>query len=522
MSLLGLTHAAVAWTIVRRTFPAQPLAPLLAAGFMLFIPVHIYSAPFLGNEGLAAVLASLAILALLATLARPTALRHALLGLVLGLAMLTKFSTLAVVAGAFLTLALKALRSRRLAAGALHLGVATAVMLAVCGWYYARNVAVYGTPFVMSRSELLVRQVEGVQPQARRSLIEYVLFDPLIFRRPAWPRGFSMTEDLEAGAWRSLRESVWTGIYANAWFDGFGGWVLPPVGESELARRAGQALLCLGLVPTLLVLVGVWTAATRLWREGWDDTLVTMLALLAGMVAIFVHGTRTVPIPAAVKATYFMPIAVVFAFALALGFVRLTNGRPRFARLIVAEGALLALVSVAVFWHGLLFTLTPHEVPLFAGSADNVQGVVYYAAGDRAQARRWFASAAAAGLHLGWENLGLLALEGGRTEEALHLLKRAARLQPWQVFGSPADRAAFNRRTRAEYLNSMAVAYHALGRDAHASRVLTAARARDPKIPEVHYNRGVLHLIDAVRTAPPSAVSVRAAAADLRSAIALA
>jgi tetratricopeptide (TPR) repeat protein len=521
MGLLSLANAGVCYVIVRRRFPGQRLVHLVALGLMLFLPLHLYSSAFLGNEGLASVLCSVSLLALLAALARPTSTRGALLGLALGLALLTKFSAVAVAAGALAAVALKALHERRLGSGLLQLGVVTTILLLVCGWFYLRNVRLYGTPFELSRGTVMVRQVENVQPIARRSLAEYLAFDPVILRRPAWPRGISMAGDVyDDPTDRWLRESVWTGVYANTWFDGFNGWAVPPVTTSELSRRAGQLLLCLGLVPTVLVLVGIARAIGVLWRRGWDDTLVGLLLPFAFMIGLFVYGTLAVRTPAAVKATYLMPVTVVFGFWLAMGFGALQRWRPRWARLAAAEMAFLGCVSVLVFWHGLLFAPSSIAVqmPMRDAIESSLEGIVSYAGGDRATARRKFRAAAAEGSFLGYENLATLAFQDGRPREALHLLKRAVRLQPAQSFGTPADRRRFDRLTRAEHLNSLAVLSHASGHDGRALRAARAARRLDPTLPEVHYNLGMLALTSEVGAdgAPDGSVLRRARARFLR------
>ena len=509
----SLIHVAAVWDIVRRRVPGDLLLQLLAGGFMLFLPVHLYSAAFLGNEGLTAVLCTLALLVLLAQLRRPTWTRSALLGVVLGLAMLTKISALAIVVGALGTIALKALHERRLRRESVRLAVVVTLMLTTCGWYYARNVERYGTPFVMSRTELMLRMAENIQPQARRSLGEYVLFDPMIFRRPAWPR---IVPGETADSWsRARRDSVWTGLYANTWFDGFGGWVVPLVTDSELARRAGQALLVLGIVPTLLVFVGIGHAIWKLRRDGWDDVLVACLLTLGTMLVIFIVGTRTVPIPAAVKATYLMPVTVTFGVCFALGLEHARKWRPTLVPMVAANLLMLSAVAVVVFWQGLLFDPLPirgAEQPMANAIEQNLYGVVYYAAGNRDAARQRFAVAAARGWHLGYENLGLLALDEGNPTQALHLLKRAMRLQPEQSFGRPADRTQFDRITGAEYLNLVAVVSHALGRPDRAERAAAGALRLDPTIPEVHYDLAVATLERALggaeRTVRGGALSV--------------
>jgi len=357
MAMLSLAHAWVSYVVVRRYFPGKWLIHLLAVGLMLFLPVHLYSVAFLGNEGLNASLCSLSLLALLWVLEKENWQRAALLGLLLGLAMLTKFSALAVVAGSFATLGLRMVLRRRWSGGLRTLVIVGSVMMMVCGWYYARNVSLYGTPFKLSREEFMVAHVENTQPHAERGILDYITFDPMIFRRPEWPRSFVPGESKgPGGILVPVRNSVWTGMYVNAWFEGFGGgWVLPAVTQSNLARHSGQALLVLGAVPSALVLLGLWTALARLRREGWDDTIVAMLFTFAAMVGIFIHGTRVVPIPASVKATYFIAIAVPFSFWFALGLERLGRWRPGWPRLVGLECVVLAAISVAVFWQGFLF-----------------------------------------------------------------------------------------------------------------------------------------------------------------------
>ena len=526
MAVLSLTHAAVLWVIVRRCFPGRRPIHLLAPALMLFLPVHIYSAPFIGNEGLAAVLCSLAILALLADAAHPSLARGVLLGGILGLAMLTKASALAVVGGAVATLAIKAWCAERRAPALRHLGVVVAALLVVSGWYYGRNVATYGSPFVLSRGEFMVRHVENWQTKGKRGLLEYVLFDPMILRRPQWPRSIPLFGEVPRGTVRgALRESVPTGLYATAWFEGFDSWLLPSVYTSELARRAGQALLCLGAVPTLLVLLGIAVAVGRLVRRGWDDVLGPLLLTFGCGVVVFVFHTHAAPMHLSVKATYLMPVTVIFGFWFALGLARLGELRPRWPRWVALDVAAVAVASVLVFAHGLLFPRS-HPVAQHPFVWGNLHGIVYYAAGERARARELFRAAADANSHLGYENLAALALEDGEPLEALYLLRNAARLAPQQSFGRPADRRHYDRLLAAEYLNSMAVIYHRVGWDEQALDVARRAVAADDGFAEARYNLGVLTLLTACSTngagacAPP-ALAVRRADAQLAAATAL-
>ncbi len=505
VALLGLSLATVSYGIVRRYFPGNRLVHLLAPGLMLFVPVHLYTAGFIGNENLTAVTCAWSLPPMLAVLRRPTPWRAAILGLMLGLAMLTKFTGIVVVVGALGTLGLRALVRGDWRQDGRAAAIAGVVMLVVCGWFYARNVAVYGTPFKMSRESFMLQRYEHIQTRGQRGFLEYVLFDPLILRRPEWPRGVPLAGDRFPGVpYSALRESVLTGVYANAWFEGYGGWVLPKISQDEAVRRSGQLLLTLGLVPSLLMLIGIWRAFVRLRRRGWDDTLVAMLLTFGAMMAILVQGTRAVPIHAAVKATYLMPVSVVFSFWFALGVEWLATTRPRWLKPAVGACTLLALASSVVFLQNRVLAPTWLGEWRDSGVWQNMYGVVYYAGGDTSKAREFFAEAAETNHHLGYENLSALALNADRPLEALHLLRQAARIQPTQTIGTPADQAQFNRLTRAEYLNTMAVIYHRLGWHRAALAAAQESVASDPTMPEAAYDLALLKLISATTGSGPA------------------
>lgn len=499
---LGLTQGFVILSITRRYFAGKPLVQLVAVLLVLFLPVHLFTAGYLGNEGLNAVLCTLTLATALWVLREPGFGRGLVLGVCIGAAMLTKFTAVAFVAGALGSIALQTVVRRNWKAGFLTLVAAVGVMVSMSGWFYARNIVEYGDPFKVSRDEFLVRRHENLQTCGKRDLLEYVLFDPVIIYRPQWPRGVPLSGEMPPGATHSsLRESVWTGVFANAFFDAVGAQVLPPVTTSEESRRAGQLLLTLGLVPSILVLVGIGAAIRQLWRRGWDDTLVPMLLTFAFMVAIFVQATRTVPMNAAVKATYMTPAAVIFAFWFAMGADRLAAWNPKWLPRLVAWCVVLALTSVVVFSNGVFLARGWLDDAVTNSPVwKNLYGIVYYAAGDRRKARDNFEAGTLTSFHLSHENLAAMALEDERPLEALYHLRSAAKFQPNQSYGIPEDRRTYDRITKAEYLNTQAVIYHRLGWKDAALVSAQQAYELDPTIPEVNYDLAVLTLESALRS----------------------
>ncbi len=499
VAVLGLAHAGVTYAFVRRRFPSNRVVQLAAPGFLLFLPVQLYSAGYLGNEALGGVLCSVSLLLLLRVLERSSWTRAAVLGLAMGLAMLTKFTALGIVAGAYSTIGVWSLVRRDLRRGAQLLAIITVVMLAVCGWFYARNVRRYGTPFQTSRDTLEVRRIENMQTQGQRGLLEYVLFDPLILVSPQWPRGLPLYGKVTAHTTRSaLRESVWTGAFANTFFDAVGGQVIPQARFHNGSLRAGRLLLTLALVPTALVLLGLVTTLGSFARWRWSGADAVMLSCFAGTIAIFIYSTTSVPMHAAVKATYLSPALAMFGFWFAHGLDRLGRWWPKGVVLALVACALLAAVSVTVFTLGAVVGRGYLQQTSRYAVWQNLYGVVAYAGGQRDRARSLFAAGASGNWHLAHENLAAMALEEGRPRDALRHLRRALTWQSRQSFGLPADRRLFDRATQADYRNSMAVIYHRLGKLDAARAVIRTALVLDGSIPEASYNHGVLELTAAL------------------------
>jgi hypothetical protein len=84
ISFLGIAQAGVAYLIVRRCLPTNRVAQLLAVGIMLFLPLQLFTAGYLGNERLNAAFCGTSLLALLWVLDRPVWSRAAVGGRVVG------------------------------------------------------------------------------------------------------------------------------------------------------------------------------------------------------------------------------------------------------------------------------------------------------------------------------------------------------------------------------------------------------------------------------------------------------
>jgi hypothetical protein len=165
--LMAAAGVTLTWLVAREVCPGRPWLALGAAALHAFTPMVVFIAGAVNNDNLVIPLSSLALWMLL-RLARPGGSeantraggtpawrahlrlqgvpigRYLLLGSVLGLAALTKTSSLALALLTALVVTVRAVRRRSWAefvAG----GSATLVpMLAIAGWWYVRNLHLYG------------------------------------------------------------------------------------------------------------------------------------------------------------------------------------------------------------------------------------------------------------------------------------------------------------------------------------------------------------------------------------------
>ncbi len=139
----------VYWT-VRWLFPERPLLALGAMAFVAFLPMHIAIGSAVGNDALTNLLfaGALFLSAILLT-EKPTA-RHLFgLGIVVGLALLTKATAVLLLPISAVAVGLSALRHSAGWGGAVqHTGLVLTIALAIGGWWFVRNAMLYNDPLL--------------------------------------------------------------------------------------------------------------------------------------------------------------------------------------------------------------------------------------------------------------------------------------------------------------------------------------------------------------------------------------
>lgn len=337
----ALAHVFVAARLARRLFPERPARVAVAALVAGFLPVNLYMAAYASNEPLSGALIGALVLAVVTVVLAPSpgSRRWLAVGVLLGLALLTKFTALALVPWllgfAWLALARDEHGSWR-RASAWAAGV-LAVALVIAGWYYGRNVAVFGRPVVFNWS---VERAEGGwwQLPGFHTARYYTDF------------GAALTQPFFASF-----EGFWDGLYTTLFGDGL------LAGKARVDARHGgwdyewmAATYALALPLALLVLVGLGGLLVSAARDD-DPRRRLACALLVTLHVVFLASaisySMQAPMFSTVKAGFALGLLGPFAVAAARGWGTVDGllARSRLAPLRHALDAYGATLVVVVF-----------------------------------------------------------------------------------------------------------------------------------------------------------------------------
>jgi 4-amino-4-deoxy-L-arabinose transferase-like glycosyltransferase len=151
---LGGCTVYVTYLIGREVFPDKPEVVLAAAGLHAFLPMYLYISASVNNDNLSNLLANLLVLLLIRLIQvkeTPAYQSYLLLGVVTGAGLLSKLNIGLLIPVIALVLLLTSIRLRDwrpLIFGGLISGSATIV---IAGWWYYRNLALYGDPSALDR-----------------------------------------------------------------------------------------------------------------------------------------------------------------------------------------------------------------------------------------------------------------------------------------------------------------------------------------------------------------------------------
>jgi hypothetical protein len=179
--LMGAAAVTLTYCIAREALPGRPTLALSAAAIHAFTPMYVFISASVNNDNLAVLLSSLGLWMLIKIANRESQTANPLreylpLGIILGLAALTKSQTLALAPLTALVVSVRAVRRRSWREFVIG-GLATALpLLLIAGWWYLRNLRLYGdlTGIEMFTQILGQRDVPADLPQLWRERFSFM------------------------------------------------------------------------------------------------------------------------------------------------------------------------------------------------------------------------------------------------------------------------------------------------------------------------------------------------------------
>jgi hypothetical protein len=303
--LCGVLQIEVAFRTMRRVFPGredlQSLGTLVAG----FTPVNLYMCQGMTNEPMAGLLGAVTLWLCMSLLAMPrdAVWRRSLflLGATCGLALLTKVSALfmmPVVVAAVVTAPRTSGSAGNSVARRLAIVLGTAAL--VSGWFYLRNVAAFGKPFI-GNWDIAVTKGWWQRPG---------------YRTPGFYLSFG--ESVRNPVYSGL-SGFWDSIHSTLWLDGYLSGIMPKKGFLLWNGDLMIAGAWLAFLPMAAMASGVWRILSG--GAGKRETPFLHLALLAvaSHLGALAALSLLAPTYSSVKASYALAILPCFGMLAAAG-----------------------------------------------------------------------------------------------------------------------------------------------------------------------------------------------------------
>ncbi|NJN15569.1 MAG: hypothetical protein HC822_04370 [Oscillochloris sp.] len=299
----GLLTVAAIYLAARRLRPDDATFALLAASLTAFNPQFLFITALASNDGMLAALGALIVWIGLAPPGSAALRNGLLLGLLFGIALLTKQSAL--LFGPLLLWAGWRISRGNLQQWVLHTAAWGSLSLLIAGWWFLRNFELYGDLFGLTKfsAEFTTQPFVWSDPDAWRDALGQ-LFSSF------WARF----------GWMSLRPPAWT-IWVYVAVCGLAalGWIRALATQSRPKRHSGW-----GGPILLAAMAGLWIVSFALTAGlvAWQGRL--LFPALAGLSLLLAGGLRTL-LPAQATGLFTLPL-LALAIWMPVGVIRPAYG----------------------------------------------------------------------------------------------------------------------------------------------------------------------------------------------------
>jgi 4-amino-4-deoxy-L-arabinose transferase-like glycosyltransferase len=340
-TLMGAGTVLLTYWIAREVLPGSDRLPLVAAAVAAFNPMFLFISASVNNDNLAVLLCSLALWQMVRLVrVGATPGRVAGLGLVVGLATLTKLSAVGLVFLVALVITWDAWRRRSFRTWLVHGLLAAGLVAAIGGWYYLRNWILYGDPLSFN-VWLAIAGARQVAPGLAGLLAEFegfrisywglfggvnVPMHPLIYRFYDLLALLAVAGlALGGGRWaaQQTREKRWRSLLRDAeprlaQMAILGLWVLILLGAlirwTRLTLASQGRLIFPGIAAVSFWLVLGWANLTpRRWRKAALSAVVAALLVIAVMAPwAFIAPAYAAPSPTMTLPETLLPLHITY------------------------------------------------------------------------------------------------------------------------------------------------------------------------------------------------------------------
>jgi len=290
----------------RLVFPDRRDLQMITVVVGGLVPMNLYMSQTVSNEPLAGAVGALVLLLALTSVVKPDLVRSTrwliLVGAALGVAWLTKISTVIWVLPVGAALAFALLHQKQNLAGWLRTaGIVTAVSLAVSSWLFIRNLRQIGTLFYLQASVASSQWWQYPGYRTPRMLYEFghVFSDPV----------------------HHMMSSLWDALYATCWATPI------PSGDLPWNFPLGCCSAWLAIIPSAACVAGIVKSAIGTTPPRSRQPLRLASFTMACFIAATVYFYLRLPIYCCAKASYMLGTAPCLGLLAAAGFDGVLSNR---------------------------------------------------------------------------------------------------------------------------------------------------------------------------------------------------
>ena len=316
---------------LRKLYPQNLSVQLFSVSIGAFLPILLYMNPLVSNEILTGLMISIALYVLICYGFEEylSLSKSFLLGLFVGIALLTKYTGVCIFLTSFMILLTRMFTNSSMwRKELLNIAIFIFTVFLVSGWFYVRNFVIFDNTFIGNWDEVSGFHYE--QPPGYRTLSFYTQFGSVFFEHPYANRFISF----------------WDGIYATLWTDGHGYFVTQP--DQIILMRL---IIWLAVIPTTAILLGFFQSVKSILKSPYRNPNLAFVLLSLLTLTAIISFSIEVPYYSTIKAFFFLSLTIPISIFAGQGLLTMCE---RFGRLkvviyvnLIALYGLIALVFQA-------------------------------------------------------------------------------------------------------------------------------------------------------------------------------